>query len=88
MTIFSGTFLKALAERSISTFAEALVGVLLALGATDLLGVDWKFALSAAGLTTVMAMLKGIAAAGFGKDSSPGFGTAETLASAAPDSTD
>ncbi|KAB7850114.1 holin [Streptomyces mobaraensis] len=47
-------------ERSIRTFAQALLGVLTA-HATGVLDADWTGALSAAGLAAVLALLTAVA---------------------------
>lgn len=53
-------FLKDLLERSIATFAEAMLGCI---GATAMIGdVDWVVALSTAGLATLVTVLKCIVA--------------------------
>jgi hypothetical protein len=59
--MFSTAFARDLAERTIATFAEALAVLLLASGA-GLLDATWQTSLSLAGMTALVALLKGIAA--------------------------
>lgn len=60
----TAAFWAGLAERSISTFAGALLAVLGG-DAAGLLSVDWPAALSVAALATVVSVLKAVAAPGF-----------------------
>lgn len=64
------SYLKALAERAVKTFCQALVAVLGA-GATDLLSVGWGQALSVAGMAAVLSVLTSVASAGFGPNDGP-----------------
>lgn len=59
--MFTTAFARDLAERTIATFAEAFA-VLLAAAGVGVLDVDWLTALSLAGMTALVALLKGIAA--------------------------
>ena len=61
--MWTTAFLRDLAERVVATFAQALAALLLAQG-TGLLDASWTVALSAAGMTALLSLLKGIAAAG------------------------
>lgn len=60
----TAAFWAGLAERSISTFAGALLAVLGG-DAAGLLSVDWLSALSVAALATVVSILKAVAVPGF-----------------------
>jgi len=62
--MFTTAFLKGLGERAIKTFAQALVGFIAA-GATGILDVDWKSALSVAALATVASLLTSLGNADF-----------------------
>jgi len=55
-------FLKALAERAAKTFSQSLL-VTLGTGATGLLDVGWKQALSVAAFTTLLSVLTSIGSA-------------------------
>lgn len=59
--MFSTGFARDLAERTIATFAEALAALLLAAG-VGVLELNWTDALSLAGMTALIALLKGIGA--------------------------
>lgn len=59
--MFSAAFARDLAERVVSTFAQALVAVLVA-GGTGIVDTDWPAALSVAGMAAVVSLLKGVAA--------------------------
>lgn len=61
-SIFTSAFWADAAERSISTFAQAAIGVLTA-GAVGVVDVDWASVGSVAGLATLVALLKAIAKA-------------------------
>lgn len=71
------SYLKALAERAVKTFCQALVAVLGA-GATDLLSVGWGQALSVAGMAALLSVLTSVASAGFGNGDGPSL-TGERL---------
>ena len=55
----SKAFIKAAIERAVKTFAQVLVS-LLGVNAAGVLDVDWKGALSAAGLAAVASILTSI----------------------------
>lgn len=55
-------FARDIAERSASTFAEAFVGYVVAAGTTDVVHLDWRGAAATAGLATLVAVGKAIAA--------------------------
>lgn len=55
----SKAFIKAMFERAVKTFAQALVA-LIGVNATGVLDVDWKGGLSAAGLAAVISILTSI----------------------------
>ncbi len=55
-------FLKALAERAGKTFCQSLVSAL-GVGATGILEVGWKQALSVAAFTTLLSVLTSIGSA-------------------------
>lgn len=59
--MWSKAFARDLLERVVSTFAQALAALLIADG-TGLLDTSWTIALSAAGMTALISLLKGIAA--------------------------
>lgn len=61
--MWSKEFFRDLVERVISTFAQALAAILVADG-TGLLDTGWVTALSVAGMTALVSLLKGIAAGG------------------------
>lgn len=63
-------YLKALAERAVKTFAQALLATLGA-GATSLLSVGWGQALSVAGMAALLSVLTSVASAGFGGNDGP-----------------
>lgn len=75
IAIFTKGFYKDLAERAIATFAETL-GAILAAGGFGLLDADWLGAISAAGMATLLAILKAFAAAGLNSETGASFGTA------------
>lgn len=75
-------FWAALIERAVKTFAQSLVAVGLA-GATDVLSVDWRSALSVAALATVVSVLTSIASGAVGGDAGPSLTGAEELPAAA-----
>lgn len=70
-----------LAERVIATFAMSLAAVLSAGGFLGLFNVSWLDALSVAGMAALLSALKGIAAAGVGREDSaslvPAVGSAD-----------
>ena len=83
MTIFTRGFYKDLAERAIATFAQAFAAILIA-GGTGLIDADWIGSLSAAGMATLLAVLKAFAAAGLGDgETGASFGTSIPKASVA-----
>ena len=59
--MFSPAFLKDLGERTLATFAEALAALLIA-GNVGVLEFSWRSALSLAGMTALVSLLKGVAA--------------------------
>ena len=61
------SYLKALLERAVKTFCQALVA-LLGAGAVDLLSVPWPAAQATAGGAALVSVLTSIASAGFGTD--------------------
>jgi hypothetical protein len=67
-------FIRAAAERAVKTFAQTLVAVL-GIGLTDVLAVDWKAALSAAGAATLLSILTSL-----GSDWATGSGPSLTNA--------
>lgn len=68
--MFSIYFWRATLERALSTFAQSLVAILSADG-LGLLSVDWRAALSVAGLAFLLAVLKAVAASQVGDNVSP-----------------
>jgi hypothetical protein len=58
--VWTAEFGKAVAERAVSTFAQALVAVLSADG-LDIVTAPWWSALSTAGLAAVLSVLKSVA---------------------------
>lgn len=67
-SIFTRSFFKDAAERSIKTFAQVLAA-LLASNATGLLDADWPSSLSVAGLAAVVSILSSIGSGYVGDDS-------------------
>lgn len=65
--MFTRAFLRDLTERVIATFCQALAALLIASG-TGLLDTSWGTALSLAGMTAFVSLLKGVAARGLGDD--------------------
>ena len=61
------SYLKAVVERAAKTFCQTLVASI-GVGATDMLSVGWKQALSVAGMATLLSVLTSIGSAGFGND--------------------
>lgn len=59
--MFTRNFLRDLAERVVATFAEAWAALLLASG-MGLIDAPWQTSASVAGMTALVALLKGIAA--------------------------
>lgn len=57
--MFTITFLKALAEKAIRTFAQAL-GALLVADGTDILGTAWGDRLSVSGMAALIAILMAV----------------------------
>lgn len=76
MRITDPQFLKALAERSISTAAQTAVA-LIGTDAAGVLDLDWQETLAVVAGAFLLSVLKGVAAAGQGTGG-PGFGTAES----------
>lgn len=66
--MFTKTFLKDTAERAIKTCAQSLVAVGLS-GATGVLDVDWKNAVSVALLATLVSVLTSIGSGTVGDQS-------------------
>lgn len=58
--MWTGAFWKALAERAIKTFCQALAALLVADGA-DILSMNWGDALSVAGMAALVSVLTTIA---------------------------
>lgn len=77
MSIYTPAFWKDVAERAVSTAAQAAIGVLTA-GAVGLVDVDWAATGSIAGLAAVVSVLKSLVAGTSGDgtaslvDTSPG----------------
>ncbi|MGW2177714.1 holin [Streptomyces sp. NPDC001732] len=66
MTVFSGAFWAATAERAVRTAAQTLLAAL-GLTAADALDADWGQALALAGGAALLAVLTAISAAGTGE---------------------
>lgn len=77
--MFTLTFWKAVLERSVSTFLEALLAAILSLGVTTLTGVDWLLALNISGLSFVIAVIKNVLVA-TATNGSPSATNVESLA--------
>lgn len=75
--MFTLMFWRATFERAVSTAAQAAVALVSAAG-LGILDVDWAKVGSVSALAGVAAVVKALAAAGFGS-SGPGFGNAEVL---------
>lgn len=75
-TRFNKAFFVDLGERTVATFAQALVAIftVLAIDGGGLAEVDWKTALSVAGLAALLAILKGFAADLGDPDTGASFG--------------
>ena len=71
--LWSTAFWKATAERVITTFAEALVAVLIV--GNSIAAVDWPDALAVAALAAVVSLLKCVAASGVSPATGPSLGT-------------
>ena len=82
--MFSIAFLKGLGERAIKTFAQALAAFIAA-GATGILDIDWKTALSVAGLATVASILTSLGNADFTAGDSAPVATIEPVVDDSPD---
>ena len=69
--MFTRNFWKDAFERAISTFAQALLGILGAVAIVDLPGVNWEEVFLASGIAAATSILKSIVAskAPFGDDS-------------------
>ncbi len=67
-TIFTRSFAKDVAERSVKTFAQVLAAMLGA-NATGILDADWTSSLSVAGLAAVVSILTSIGSGYVGDDS-------------------
>jgi hypothetical protein len=65
--MFSTAFLRDLLERAVATFAQALAAVLIASG-TGLLDTGWVTALSVAGMAALLAVLKGLGAYAYDRE--------------------
>ena len=63
--MFSATFWKSTAERSIRTAAQVLLGFLV-IGETGFLDVDWEQALSVTGVAVIASILTSVVATGVG----------------------
>lgn len=70
--MFTWPFWRDALERAIRTAAQTLLGVYGA-GATGVLDVDWKAALSAAGLAALLSLLTSIVASGVGAKGTAGL---------------
>jgi hypothetical protein len=57
--MWTSSFWRAVAERALSSFAWSLISVI-GVGATDLLSVPWQGALSTAGLSALLSVLKSV----------------------------
>lgn len=66
--MFTKTFLKDTAERAVKTFAQSMVAVMTA-GATGVLDVDWKNAVSVALLATLVSVFTSIGSGTVGDQS-------------------
>jgi hypothetical protein len=64
-------FLKAMGERALKTFCQTLAALLVAGGATDLLSVGWKQALSVSLMAALMSVLTSIGSSRVGDPDSP-----------------
>ncbi len=69
MSIFSGAFAQAAAERALKTFAQTLVALFAA--GTTILSIDWTQALAVAGTAALLSVLTSIASNNFGRYSGP-----------------
>lgn len=76
--MFTRAFVKALLERAVKTFAQALAAYLTAAGVSDVVDVDWKVALGVAALSTLYSVLTSVGSGAVNEDSSPSL-TTETL---------
>lgn len=65
--MFTSTFLLALLERAVKTFAQALVAVF-ATNASTLLNVDWAQALTVSGTAAILSVLTSIVSANIGNN--------------------
>ncbi len=74
--MWSASFWRQSAERMAKTFAQTLITVL-GTGATDLLNVGWKQALSVAALATILSLLTSIVSSGVGPDDGPSLVSTE-----------
>jgi hypothetical protein len=81
MSIWTGDFWKAAAERAVKTFAQAEAALLVADG-TGVLNTDWHSSLSASGMAAVISILTSIAS-----DAATGEGPSLTNAEVLPDDT-
>ena len=68
--LWTTAFWRGAGERALKTFAQALVAVI-GVGAVGLLDVDWRGALSAATLATVISLLTSIGNADFTAGQTP-----------------
>lgn len=75
--MWTATFWKAVAERAIKTFAQALAAILGA-NAIGILDADWGQAASVALMGTILSVLTSVATAGV-TDGSPSMTNAEKL---------
>jgi hypothetical protein len=73
--VWTVEFWKAVAERAVWTFAQALLGIL-TIGATGLLSTPWLPTLSAAGVAALVAVLKAITA-NYVTGNGPSLGSSE-----------
>ena len=76
--MFSKSFWRATAERTISTAAQAALAMLGADG-LGVIDVDWGQVGSVSGLAAVLAVLKALAASQTGSSDSPSLGGGEVL---------
>lgn len=65
MSIFNKVFLLDSVERAVKTFAQVLLALFLT-GKTDVLTVNWKEALAAAGTAVLVSFLTSVLSAGVG----------------------
>lgn len=79
MDMFNRKFLEATLERSLKTFCQTLVAVLVAAGTTTVAGVEWKESIGTAVLAAILSVLTSIASSGSGGDPGPSAAGIERL---------